>query len=81
MRVKSKEIILEFLDSKKRSKEDDPEQRWITTSNDYLHRIVTFYRWLYNFKLKKLDKDTDEWETPDFLKIKPKKNEEVESIF
>jgi hypothetical protein len=77
LQVKDKQTILEFLDSRKKSKDEDPEQKWITTWNDYLHRIVTFYRWLYNYKLRKLDKDIDEWETPEFLRIKPKKTKRL----
>ncbi|MGD1834605.1 MAG: hypothetical protein ACPKQO_02665 [Nitrososphaeraceae archaeon] len=73
LQVNNKEVILDFLNTKKKSKEEDPEQRWITTWNDYMHRIVTFYRWIYNSYLKKLDIEVDGWETPDFLKIKPKK--------
>ena len=41
-------MFLSFLQSKIKDKEQDPEQKWITTYNDYLHRIKHFYRWLYN---------------------------------
>ncbi len=37
--INKKEDILAFLQTKIKSKEDDPEQKWITTYNDYLHRI------------------------------------------
>jgi hypothetical protein len=30
--------------------EEDPDERWITTWNDYLWRIKYFFRWLYNIK-------------------------------
>ncbi len=46
--VNKKEGILSFLQTKIKSKEDDPEQKWITIYNDYLHRIKHFFRWLYN---------------------------------
>ena len=32
----------------KLSTKNEPEQKWITTFNDYLHRINHFYRWLWN---------------------------------
>jgi hypothetical protein len=35
--VNKKEEILLFLQTKIKSKEDDPEQKWITTYNDYQH--------------------------------------------
>ena len=34
--VKDRETIIAFLDTRRKSKEDDPEQKWITTGNDYL---------------------------------------------
>jgi len=34
--VKDSETIVAFLDTRRKSKEDDPEQKWITTWNDYL---------------------------------------------
>ena len=46
--INKKEAILSFLQYKIKDKEHDPEQRWITTYNDYLHRIKHFYRWLHN---------------------------------
>jgi site-specific recombinase XerD len=45
--------ILLFLDSRKRNREQDPDQKWITTWNDYLWRIKIFYRWYYNTKILK----------------------------
>ncbi|HEY6658925.1 MAG TPA: hypothetical protein VIZ62_10400, partial [Nitrososphaeraceae archaeon] len=50
--VKNKETILAFLDTKRKNKEDDSEQKWITTWNDYLWRLKMFYRWLYNVKIE-----------------------------
>ena len=40
--VDSKEMVLSFLNTKIKTKEEDPEQKWITTYNDYLHRIKHF---------------------------------------
>jgi hypothetical protein len=34
--------VLSFLDTKIRTKEEDPDQKWITTWSDYLHRIKHF---------------------------------------
>jgi hypothetical protein len=34
--------IISFLDSRKRSLEQDPDGKWITTWNDYLHRVKHF---------------------------------------
>ena len=32
----------------KLSTKNEPEQKWITTYNDYLHSIKHFYIWLWN---------------------------------
>jgi integrase/recombinase XerD len=48
---KRKQVIA-FLNTKLRNKEEDPDERWITTWNDYLWLLKMFYRWLYNFKIK-----------------------------
>ncbi|MFN2435321.1 MAG: hypothetical protein ABR515_08095, partial [Nitrososphaeraceae archaeon] len=37
--VKTKQQILEYLDTKIKSYEDDPDKKWITTWNNYLNRI------------------------------------------
>jgi hypothetical protein len=50
--VKNSETIVAFLDTRRKSKEEDPEQKWITTWNDYPWRLKMFYRWLYNVKIK-----------------------------
>ena len=52
MNVQKKEQIFAFLNTKIKSKEEDPEEKWITTWNDYLWRIKYFFRWLYNIKKK-----------------------------
>ena len=46
--IKNQETIVAFLDTRRKNKEEDPEQRWTTTWNDYLWRLKMFYRWLYN---------------------------------
>jgi hypothetical protein len=40
--------VFSFLDTKIRTKEEDPDQKWITTWSDYLYRIKHFLRWLHN---------------------------------
>ncbi|MGI9009657.1 MAG: hypothetical protein ACR2F1_00515 [Nitrososphaeraceae archaeon] len=42
--VKDSETIVAFLDTRRKNKEEDPEQKWITTWNDYLWRLTIFYR-------------------------------------
>ena len=82
--VQLKEQIMSFLDTKIKNLEEDPDKKWITTWNDYLHRIKHFFRWLYNQKdveakglvrreiLTQLD-----WETPTFARIKEKKSKRI----
>ena len=73
--VDTKEDILSFLQTKIKSKEEDSDQKWITTYNDYLHRIKHFYRWLYN---ETKNASMDLWETPTFLvQLKPKKTKRL----
>jgi integrase/recombinase XerD len=37
--IKAKAQIISFLDTKVKNKNEDPEQKWITTWNNYLNRI------------------------------------------
>ena len=53
--IKKKEQILEFLNTKIKDPERDPERRWITTWNHYLNRIRLFFRWFYNYRGKEVD--------------------------
>ncbi len=81
--IKEGETIMAFLDIKRKNKERDPEQKWITTWNDYLWRIKMFYRWLYNAKLKEHNNnqqnyhDIRNWKTPDFVNINKKKTKRL----
>jgi hypothetical protein len=72
--IKTKNEILEFLDTKMKSKSEDPDGKWITTWNHYLNRIKQFYRWLYN---RENDTEQTEWETPEFVRIKNKNTKRI----
>ena len=79
--IKDKVTIVAFLDTRIKNKEEDPEQRWTTTWNDYLWRLKMFYRWLSNVKIKG---DTHQnystisnWITPDFVNINKKKTKRL----
>jgi len=69
------EDIYNFLDSKIKPVELDPEKKWITTWNHYLNHLKFFYRWFHNTKEKSDKKNWNfsEWVTPDYLKIKMKR--------
>ena len=49
--VNSIDGIIAFLDTRRKNKDEDPEQKWITTWNDYLWRIKIFYTSYYNTKI------------------------------
>ena len=72
--INKKEQVLEFLNTKVKRYDEDPDKRWITTWNNYLNRLRLFYRWLYNH-----DNDTDHenWQTPEFIRIKNKKSKRI----
>src|ERR671915_1004151 len=48
--IQKREQIVTFLDTKIKNNDIDPDKKWITIWNDYLHRIKHFFRWLYNQK-------------------------------
>jgi integrase/recombinase XerD len=79
--VKDTETLVAFLDTRRKSKETDPEQKWITTWNDYLWRLKLFYRWLSNVKLKGYNElnyyDVNNWITPNFVNINKKKTKRL----
>src|SRR5919202_1534415 len=68
--VKHKEQITSFLDTKIKSLEQDPDKKWITTWNHYLHRIKHLFRWFYNQRGKDDVIPQSEWATPAFAIIK-----------
>jgi integrase/recombinase XerD len=79
--IKDQGTIVAFLDTRRKNKEEDPEQRWTTTWNDYLWRLKMFYRWLYNSKMKgdnhqEYD-NISNWITPDVVNINKKKTKRL----
>ena len=66
--------ITAFLNTKIKNKDTDPDEKWITTWNNYLNRIRLFYRWLYN---KDKSPDTSYWQTPNFIQIKSLKTKRI----
>ena len=72
--VKNEQIILNFLNTKRKSTDIDPDQKWITTYNDYVIRLKHFFRWMFN-----KGKREDNWITPDFAKLKKKKTRRISS--
>ena len=75
---------MSFLNTKIKNLEEDSDKKWITTQNDYLHRIKHFFRWLYNQKdaeAKGLAKGEvvrqEEWETPTFARIREKRSKRI----
>lgn len=72
--IQRKEQVLEFLNTKAKSNEEDQDKKWITTWNNYLNRIKLFYRWLYN---NSNDTEFENWQTPEFVKIKTKKSKRI----
>ena len=75
--INKKEQILEFLNTKIKNIDEDPDKGWITTWNNYLNRLRLFYRWLYNHEI---NTDHENWQTPEFVKIKNKKSKRSKSI-
>ena len=72
----SKEII-SFLNTKIKGKEEDSDQRWITTWNDYMHRIKHFLRWLHNCCSEDVSVSMEYWKTAPFLLIKEKRSKRI----
>ena len=81
------------METKKKSKDLDPDQKWISTWNHYFHRIKHFFRWYSNCAFKLLEANSQEthikqqfyenenqenWKSPDLLKnVKEKKTKRV----
>jgi integrase/recombinase XerD len=79
--VNSMNDVLGFLDTKKKDVSIDPDKKWIRTWNDYLQRIKYFMRWLHNGAPTSIVASSAstilDWQTPDFVRIKTKKNNQV----
>ena len=76
--IQDREQIIKYLDSKRKTVEEDQDKKWIITWNDYLWRLKYFYRWLYNAKEKGVDaKSYDSWTTPSFINIKSKRTKRL----
>jgi len=74
----TEEDIFSFLNKRIKQREQDPDQKWIVTWNDYRNRLFSFYRWLYN---KNDTLDRDYWKSPPlFTNIKQKKNKRISSF-
>ncbi|AFU59693.1 hypothetical protein Ngar_c27720 [Candidatus Nitrososphaera gargensis Ga9.2] len=75
--VKNRELhILPFLNGYRKTAKDDPEEKWVITCNDYRSRLIHFFRWLHNVKIKGRASDEvplDDWKTPKFVRIKKQK--------
>ncbi|HJR84565.1 MAG TPA: hypothetical protein VJ772_04255 [Nitrososphaeraceae archaeon] len=72
--IDTSDEVISFLNTKIKTQEDDPQKKWITTWDDYLHRIKHFLRWLHNIGTANSGTvvPMEEWNTPPFLKIKEK---------
>ncbi len=82
IRIQKREQILAFLNTKRKGKEDDPDERWITTWNDYLWRLKYFFRWLHNYKNNENSEniaflEPSNWITPPFAEIKKIKTKRI----
>jgi hypothetical protein len=51
------------------------EKKHLTTCNDYLLKLRTFYRLLYNCEDE--DRGQEYWITPEFMKIKKKQSKRI----
>ena len=76
--ITKKEDIALYLQTKIKSREEDPDQKWITTYNDYLHRIKHFFRWLHNDYENQGAIPMDLWKNPGFVEqLKQKKTKRI----
>jgi hypothetical protein len=76
--IDKKEDVLSYLQTKIKTKDTDPDQKWITTYNDYLHRIKHFFRWLHNEHEQQTPVPMDLWKTPEFVGLlKPRKTKRI----
>ena len=64
--VNSYKTIRSFLNTKR---SDDIEEKWVTTYNDALIRLRTFYRWFVNVYNREELIEKRDWITPKFLNL------------
>jgi hypothetical protein len=59
---------MSYLQTKIMTKDKDPDQKWITTHLDYLHRIKHFFRWMHNeHGQQQTPVSIDLWKNPEFV--------------
>lgn len=76
--INIKDDVISFLNTKIKSKDKDPEQKWITTYNDYFNRIKHFLRWFYNQYEKDDIIPMNLWKNPSFIEqLKPKETKRL----
>lgn len=79
--ISKRDTLVSFLDSKIKDKKEDPDGKWMRTWKDYLQRLKYFFRWIHNEKLRTSDEsihlDPFDWITPQFVKIKEKRNKRI----
>ena len=64
----TKQDVLDYLNSLKKSNTDDPTHKWIGTYNTRQMILTKFFRWLYN----KNEGDREKWITPECIQgVKP----------
>ena len=75
----SRQTVISFLDSKRKSVDIDPEIRKITTRNHYLTRLRLFFRWFHNRYVRGIGESVGEpdSETPGIVRIKSRKSKRV----
>ncbi len=67
----TRDDVIQFLNKRKKSIDIDPDKKWVRTWNDYLNRLIGFYRWFHNHETFR---DREDWDTPEpFNHIKKKK--------
>lgn len=78
--IHTKDQITRFLDTKIKSKEQDPDQKWITTYNYNLVHLKRVFRWLHNHQKSRHSSEQNEddlpeseWVTPSFVNIKKRR--------
>lgn len=74
------DIIIEFLDTRRKDATIDPDKKWIRTWNDYLQRIKYFMRWFHNGAPVSIAASAipiSDWQTPPYVRIKTKKTHRI----